>query len=818
MNKEEKGKTSEDYLSQVELPQATKTYTVISHGGIIQKIENELNIAGLTITGRDYLHCSYGEVAVGKVYIIDNRDPDINIAFTWANSYNKQVKFGCGIGGLIVDNNAVMLGSEGTSWIRMHTGTADAEAYDIIEQLVEQLNPLFDKLIAEKEKMKAQPVDQVMFGHIMGALFFEQGLLTPTQSNAVKKEWDKPTHEYTDKDTLWGLYKILMYGIEMGDIKKWHVSQQKLHHLIMAEYAIANVNLDSEVVPFIALTAQAAMGINTSNIESVDHNDPEIHIESDEEYAERVAIIEGDKEESREEMQQWADEQLAKEDDGSEHVGPPEMYIAGMDATGNESASDVVIVKKTGSIIEVMKPAQDEANKVVEQGKTAPELIKEIVQEKKEKSIFPIEQLEKQKEKAVDTSAFINVAKQLGYDEADAQQYVTYLYDSNLPDSKNLKAFRTWVAEGKILEGEADQSPVVEEAVVEEEVKPTGPKVIINVVNMEEEKERFAKKDAEVKAPVIKMDEPEVSNGTKPNIIFTEEIQGVTAEDIKRAQHPVLTKDAFKAPVDGFTSMAKNAGYSDPIIDFYAKDHFDNNLEIVANYEAFVAWAPKPSNGKPVVKAEETPTVSAKTIMIDYSAPPEEAITDFVPVATTDEVEDNLIADMEAIVANSQEDEMMDENMLSLFSEGVSHMEPVIDEPKDDNKEMKSLLGADTLDRPVEIMSPEESKAAVAKIVPEVEESVTEVTEAVTEEEETVTEVVEEKNPFLLEEEEEDILDTEDLNSGLEPSEEVVELADTIEERMTELYGEVRPYAYEEIDNYINITIDETLERFSIPA
>jgi hypothetical protein len=99
-------------------------------------------------------------------------------------------------------------------------------------------NMYFDKIIAEKNKMKEQPLSVEDYGCIMGALYFEHELVTPTQASAVIQERKKPTHTYKDKDTLWGLYKILMFGIEGMDITKWVKSQQKLHHMIMTEYAI----------------------------------------------------------------------------------------------------------------------------------------------------------------------------------------------------------------------------------------------------------------------------------------------------------------------------------------------------------------------------------------------------------------------------------------------------------------------------------------------------------------------------------------------------------------------------------------------------
>lgn len=232
----------ENYLRTITLPEKTDTYTVISHGYIIDKVRNTLRKNNLEIENEEYLYSYGGNVALCKIKIKSTKDPDLGMLFTWWNSYNKMLKFGCAIGGFIYDNNTSLIGSEGMSWIRKHTGTADEESSNIIEQLIAQADVFFDKIIAEKERMKAMPLDTETFGCIMGALYFELDLISPNQASAIKQEYKKPENEYKDKDTLWGLYKLLMFGIDGTDLRKWAVNQQKLHYTIMTTYATAEHN------------------------------------------------------------------------------------------------------------------------------------------------------------------------------------------------------------------------------------------------------------------------------------------------------------------------------------------------------------------------------------------------------------------------------------------------------------------------------------------------------------------------------------------------------------------------------------------------
>lgn len=352
---------TEKFLISVPLPEQTETYTVIPHEDIIQKVENELNNANLIIESVEYSYSYGGEVALAKIYIKSIADEDMGMLFTWQNSYNKKVKFSCAIGGYIYDNNASLIGTEGLSWIRKHTGSADQEAYDVIEDLIDNADRHFQKIISEKERMKAMSLDEEYYGRVMGALYFEHELVTPNQASLIRSERKKPTHTYTDLDTLWGLYKMLMYGIENADITKWQSSQQKLHHLIMAEYAIAVEDmkekfnwLDTALVnpeghpefigsPTVIQRDEGGEPLVSVQPVMLDFSDdtqlaPNELKETESqtkravegylsEHDKQTAFEEGldHKGELVDERQEWADKVLA-EGPQDEHVGPIEMY------------------------------------------------------------------------------------------------------------------------------------------------------------------------------------------------------------------------------------------------------------------------------------------------------------------------------------------------------------------------------------------------------------------------------------------------------------------------------------------------------------
>jgi hypothetical protein len=701
----------------VPLPAATETYTVISHGSIIQKVENELNIEGLVITGREYRNTYDGSIAKGVVYITDERDPDISIAFTWVNSYNKQVKFGCGIGGLIRDNHSVMLGSEGTSWIRKHTGRADSEAFDIIEQLTQSIGTIFDKLILEKERMKAQPLSNEMYGRIMGAIFFEHNLLTPTQANAVKKEWDKPKHEYSDKDTLWGLYKCLMYGIDtQGDIKKWHVSQQKLHHMIMAEYAIAEMEGQA---PIIELTHTVEGPIKTDNISTDQGGEDKEHkpFVSREEGAELRKEARGGIELPGVKEEVIPTESKKEVTPESEDTGFPfnrNSDVSGLFHSSTDSEEED-LTSESETISNDVEATQEEpaVEEVVIEETISNEPVQEVAEPQVEETINNETKVDLTSK---EVSAVINTAVGLGYNKEDAEAYLEGFYNSDKTLSENLKGLREWIdAANKVVKESAQE-------------------------------------------PKIKMVDP------KP-----------------MEQHVA----EYNATHDAFTLWAQQEGHSRELSSFFFEHHYDTNLSFSDNGLAFKDYAPAPKTKKEEPK-KETPKVEEKS-----------------------ESEDNLISDMEALTEASATDTNIESAKATLFDVEEVKTEPIVEEAiveeivKEEpvvEEKLETTVTAKELEKPVEIMSPEESKAKAV------------VTE------EPVTQELDD-NPFPeVEEEVQDILDTPDLNEGLEPSDELLEQVKRIEAEMTDLYGSIRPYNHEEINGYINVIIDESLDRFSIPA
>ena len=161
---------NEDALKAVSLPQATETYTVISHEFIVNHVREGLTQRGFNVLSSEYRANHNGEVARGVHVVQYGDDPDMKMIFSWVNSYDKSTKFQCGVGAQVNANESYILAEGMTNWIRKHTGSADTEAAEVIDDQLSKAEEYFISLVDCKNKMKDVIISPIHFYHLLGRL------------------------------------------------------------------------------------------------------------------------------------------------------------------------------------------------------------------------------------------------------------------------------------------------------------------------------------------------------------------------------------------------------------------------------------------------------------------------------------------------------------------------------------------------------------------------------------------------------------------------------------------------------------------------
>jgi hypothetical protein len=234
---------SKAHLISVPLPDHGDTYTVISHESVIDHVYTELAQAGFGIVSEEYRATADGNIAQGIHVLQYNSDPELSMMFAWTNSYNKQVRFKCGVGAYVNHTGTTMVCGDMGSWARKHTGTADEETVATIKEQVANAQMYYSQLVADKNLMKDIKMNKRKQAQLLGILFAEYQILTTEQASIVRSQMDKPTHVFEDSSSLWAFYNYVTTALQSSHPKTWMEDQRVLH------YFISSVNNFSKPLP-----------------------------------------------------------------------------------------------------------------------------------------------------------------------------------------------------------------------------------------------------------------------------------------------------------------------------------------------------------------------------------------------------------------------------------------------------------------------------------------------------------------------------------------------------------------------------------------
>jgi len=248
------------HLVSVPLPNHAATYTVISHQSVMDYVYTELAAAGFGVVSEEYKCTADGQIAHGIYKLNFNNDPELSMMFAWTNSYNKQVRFKCGVGGYINLTGTTMVCGDMGSWARKHTGTADEETVKTIQDQIANAHMYYNQLCSDKESMKGITLNKRKQAQLLGILFAEYQILTTEQASIVRQQMDRPSHVYADSNSLWAFYNYVTIALQHSHPKTWMEDQRVLH------YFISTVNNFQQCTPSAQIVAPAPVVVEAETV------------------------------------------------------------------------------------------------------------------------------------------------------------------------------------------------------------------------------------------------------------------------------------------------------------------------------------------------------------------------------------------------------------------------------------------------------------------------------------------------------------------------------------------------------------------------
>ena len=237
------------HLVSVALPNHAATYTVISHQSVIDYVYAELATAGFSIVDEEFRSTADGQIAQGIHKLSFNSDPELSMMFVWTNSYNKQVRFKCGVGAYINLTGTTMVCGDMGNWARKHTGTADEETIKTIQEQIANAHMYYNQLAADKEIMKGITLNKRRQAQMLGILFAEYQILTTEQASMIRSQMDRPSHVFADSNSLWAFYNYVTIALQHSHPKTWMEDQRVLHYFMSSINNFQQCNVPAQIVP-----------------------------------------------------------------------------------------------------------------------------------------------------------------------------------------------------------------------------------------------------------------------------------------------------------------------------------------------------------------------------------------------------------------------------------------------------------------------------------------------------------------------------------------------------------------------------------------
>ena len=234
-------------LIGVALPNHASTYTVISHESVMDLSAQALQDAGFSITSENYRATHDGNIASAIYTLNFGDDPELSMMFAWSNSYNKQMRFKCGIGAIHKLNNTSLVCGDMGSWARKHTGSADTETKKTIEEQVKLAKLYYTQLVSDKEAMKNINLDTRKQAQLLGMLFAEHDILTTEQASMIKQQMFRATYKSTHPGSLWEFYNFVTLALQQSHPKTWMEDQRVLHWFISDTFKFNKVDADTAI-------------------------------------------------------------------------------------------------------------------------------------------------------------------------------------------------------------------------------------------------------------------------------------------------------------------------------------------------------------------------------------------------------------------------------------------------------------------------------------------------------------------------------------------------------------------------------------------
>jgi len=240
-------KVTLDDLSDIQLPDKTKTYVPVSH---VDFINNTKDIANRILDKHELHSENYGIARDGKQMFgtltyrtifqtdgIEHPHADMGLSIGLRNSYDKSMSLGiCSGATVFVCENLMMTGE--VVVMRMHTGSIIDELKGLIFNALLKSEDKFSTIHADSQNLKKSFIDNNKAYQMMGKLY-GYGVISERQLPVMKREWKTPTYDSFIARNAWSLYNAGTEALKTTPPMHRMKRQIEMHDMVTSELAEA---------------------------------------------------------------------------------------------------------------------------------------------------------------------------------------------------------------------------------------------------------------------------------------------------------------------------------------------------------------------------------------------------------------------------------------------------------------------------------------------------------------------------------------------------------------------------------------------------
>ena len=240
--------TARGMLLAAQLPQQTRTYKPVSHEQLMDLTLESIYQAGFTLDQESYTSAREGKVANGKFTIKNVADSEMQLQIGWQNSYDKSLSLKFAIGTKIfICSNGCVSGDYG-AFKHKHLGEIQTLTPQAITEYIQGAGEAFTRMQSERESMKDIVLNRRAQAELIGRMIIDEQFIESTQLNIIKRELEKPTHDYGSENSLWELYQFTTFSMKEVHPSLWMNNHIDAHAFFLDAAGLVSKPIKKPVV------------------------------------------------------------------------------------------------------------------------------------------------------------------------------------------------------------------------------------------------------------------------------------------------------------------------------------------------------------------------------------------------------------------------------------------------------------------------------------------------------------------------------------------------------------------------------------------